>query len=298
MLDVSILIQALPYIRQFRDKLFVIKLGGELLRDAAHLDAIASDLTLASMVGIKVIAVHGGGPQANELSETLGFKPELVGGRRVTDDKALEVAKMVFAGKINTELLSALSRHGARAIGVSGVDANIVRAKRRPLTKVLDDEGTEREVDFGHVGDVESVDPTLLEHLIKASYVPVVCSLAADEQGTILNVNADTIAAELAIALGAEKLINMTSVPGVYADFATKAEVISVLTAARAEALIEENVAGKGMRPKLTNCIRAVRGGVHQAHIINGLTRHSLLVEIFTDRGIGTMVIDQDPQAA
>jgi acetylglutamate kinase len=290
MLDVSILIQALPYIREFRDKLFFVKFGGELVRDREHLDAIAGDLTLLHMIGIRLVVVHGGGPQANELSELLGFKPQIVQGRRVTDEKTLEVAKMVFAGKINVEILSALRKHGGRGVGVSGVDSGIIHARKRPVTTVVDDGGERREVDFGYVGDIEAVETDLLTHLVGKGYIPVVASLAADDDGTILNVNADTIAADLSMKIAAEKLIIATTVPGVYKDFATKDEIWSELTAEEARALVKDGTAGKGMSPKLTACARAVEGGVREAHIINGLTRHSLLMEVFTKRGIGTMV--------
>ncbi len=297
MLDVSILIQALPYIREFRDKTFVVKFGGEITREREHLDAIAGDLTLLSLVGIKIVAVHGGGPQANELSEVLGFKPQIVQGRRVTDERALEVVKMVFAGKINVEILSALRRHGGRGVGVSGVDAGIVKARKRPVTTVTAKDGTSQEVDFGYVGDIESVDPELLAHLVSKGFVPVVSSLAADDEGTVLNINADTIAAEIAIKLNAAKLISMTTVPGVYKDMGTKDEIHSVLTAAEARALIKEGTVGEGMIPKIEACAHAVEGGVREAHVINGLTRHSLLMEVFTKKGIGTMVV-RDKAAA
>lgn len=287
--DVSILIQALPYIRRFRDKIFVVKFGGELLRDPKHLDAIATDLTLLEMVNIKLVVVHGGGPQANELSETLGFKPQMVEGRRVTDETALEVAKMVFAGKLNTELLGAIHKHGGRGVGLSGIDGGLIRARRRPVTTVVEN-GQSREVDFGYVGDIASIDCTLLTNLVDRDFIPVVASLAADDDGTILNINADTIAAEIATALGAEKLIVMTSVPGVYKDFATKAEIHSQLSIAEARKLVEDGTAGKGMSPKLKACAKAVEGGVREAHIINGLEPHSLLIEIFTPSGVGTMV--------
>ncbi|MCC6360155.1 MAG: acetylglutamate kinase [Phycisphaerales bacterium] len=294
MLDVSILLQALPYIRQFRNRLFVVKFGGELLRDRAHLDAIATDLTLLDMVGIQLVVVHGGGPQANELSESLGFKPQMVEGRRVTDAAALEVAKMVFAGKINTEVLGALNKHGGKGVGLSGVDAALIRAHRRPVTTVIEN-GLAREVDFGFVGDVESVDPSLLQNLVERDFIPVVASLAADPDGTILNINADTIAAEVALAMKAEKLIVMTTVPGVYKDFATKAEMYSRLSVADARALIKDGTAGKGMSPKLKACAQAVEGGVREAHIINGLEPHSLLIEIFTESGAGTMISREGP---
>lgn len=289
MQDVSILVQALPYIRAFRHKLFVVKFGGELLRDREHLEAIASDLTLIHMVGIRVVVVHGGGPQANELSESLGFSPQLVGGRRVTDEAALEVAKMVFAGKINTEILSALHKHGGRGVGLTGVDAGLVQAHKRPITTVVEN-GATQQVDWGFVGDIDAIDPTVLIHLVEKGFIPVVSSLAADADGTILNVNADTIAAELAISLQAEKLISMTTVAGVYKDFATKAELWSSLTPEQALQLIKDGTAGKGMKPKLEACARAVERGVREAHVINGLTRHSLLMEVFTNKGIGTMI--------
>jgi len=289
MQDVSLLIQALPYIREFRDKLFVVKFGGELLRDREHLDAIAGDLTLLSMVGIRLIVIHGGGPQANELSESLGFRPELVGGRRVTDEAALEVAKMVFAGKINTEVISALQMHGGRAVGLTGIDAGLVRAHRRPRTTVVEN-GEKREIDFGFVGDIDAIDPRVLVHLVERGFIPVVSSLAADDKGTILNINADTIAAEIAVSMAAEKLFVMTTVPGVYRDFKKQDEIFSELTAAEARQLIADGVAGKGMAPKLNACAGAADRGVRETHIINGLTRHSLLLETFTKRGVGTMV--------
>ena len=294
MYDVSILLQALPYIRQFRDKLFVVKFGGELLQDPEHLDAIAGDLTLISMVGIRLMVVHGGGPQANELSETLGFRPQLVGGRRVTDEAALEVAKMVFAGKINTELLSALHKHGGRGVGLSGIDGGLVRAHKRPVATVMD-KGKPKEVDFGYVGDVDGVDPTVVLHLMAKGFIPVVSSLGADEQGTILNINADTIAAELASAVAAEKLIIMTNVPGVYRNFSDKQSLISTMRPAEVRRMVETGAAGDGMGPKLEACVRAVEHGVHEAHIIDGMTRHSLLLEIFTNTGVGTMIVPERP---
>src|SRR5882672_5042585 len=238
MYDVSMLLQALPYIRQFRDKLFVVKFGGELLQDPEHLAAIAEDLTLISLVGIRLMVVHGGGPQANELSETLGFRPQLVNGRRITDEAALEVAKMVFAGKINTELLSALHKHGGKGVGLSGIDGGLVRAHKRPVTTVVEN-GAKRQVDFGYVGDVDGVDPTLVTHLVQKGFIPVVSSLGADDSGTILNINADTIAAELASAVGAEKLIIMTNVPGVYRDRNDPSSIISTLTPPQIRRMIE-----------------------------------------------------------
>ena len=246
------------------------------------------------MVGIRLVVVHGGGPQANELSENLGFRPQLVHGRRITDEAALEVAKMVFAGKINTEVISALHKHGGRGVGLSGIDGGLVRAHRRPVTTVID-KGTPREIDFGYVGDVDGIDPTVVLHLVAKGFIPVVSPLGADEQGTILNINADTIAAELAASVNAEKLIVMTNVPGVYRDFATRKELISTLRPAEVRRMIETGAAGDGMGPKLEACVRAVEHGVHEAHVIDGLTKHSLLMEIFTNTGVGTMIAPETP---
>lgn len=290
MFDVSILIQALPYIRSFRDKLFVVKLGGELLQERSHLEAIAGDLTLLHMVGIRLIVVHGGGPQADQVSQSLGIETTRIGGRRVTNAETLEVAKMVFAGKINTEVLSALAKHGARPVGLSGIDAGLIRAHKRPMAMV-DDEGESREVDFGFVGDVDEVDPMILVNLVESGFLPVVSSLATDGDGNILNVNADTIASEIAAGMQAQKLIVMTGVSGIYRDFASRDELISVVSMIEAQRLFDNKTVFKGMRPKLEACMAAVARGVSSAHIINGLTRHSLLMETFTNKGIGTMLV-------
>jgi acetylglutamate kinase len=226
----------------------------------------------------------------------MGFLPQLVHGRRVTDEAALEVAKMVFAGKINTEVISALHKHGGRGVGLSGIDGGLIRAHRRPITTVVEN-GASRQVDFGYVGDVDGVDPTLVQHLVTRGFIPVVSSLAADDSGIILNINADTIAAELGAAVGAEKLILMTNVPGVFRDGKNRQEVISTLTPSQVRRMIETGAAGDGMAPKLEACVKAVEHGVHEAHIINGLTKHSLLMEIFTKAGVGTMVVIDRPQS-
>lgn len=288
--NISILIEALPYIRKFRDELFVIKLGGGLLKDKEQLELIAGDITLLHMVGIRVVLVHGGGPQANAMSEELGFKPRMVGGRRVTDEATLEVAKMIFAGKLNTDFKSALTKHGSKAVGLSGVDGGLVQAHRRPVTRVVED-GQEQDVDFGHVGDIDSVNPKLLMRLVEDGFIPVICSLAADSEGNILNVNADTIAAELAIASGAQKLILLSGIDGVYQKAPNQDKVYSKLSIEDVKGLMADGTATTGMKPKLLACCRALENGVSMAHVINGKTRHSLLIEILSDSGIGTMIV-------
>jgi acetylglutamate kinase len=291
--NVAMLIEALPYIREFRDKLFVVKLGGGLLKKKDHLEKIAGDLTLLHMVGIRLVLVHGGGPQANALSEELGFKPKMVAGRRVTDEATLEVAKMIFAGKLNTDFKSALTKHGCKAVGISGIDAGLIKAHKRPVTTVVED-GQSQEVDFGHVGDIDSVDPSIIKNLVENGFVPVVASLAGDGQGNVLNVNADTIAAELAIASDAEKLILLSGIDGVYKKAPNNDQVFSRLTVKQVGTLMTDGTVSAGMKPKLSACVRAVQNTVKEAHIINGLTPHSLLMEILTDRGIGTMIVESE----
>jgi acetylglutamate kinase len=189
-------------------------------------------------------------------------------------------------------LLSALHKHGGRGVGLSGIDGGLVRAHKRPVTTIMD-KGTPREVDFGYVGDVDGIDPTLVTHLVAKGFIPVVSSLGADEQGTILNINADTIAAELAASVSAEKLIIMTNVPGVYRDFSNKESLISSMRPPEVRRLIETGAAGEGMGPKLEACVRAVESGVREAHIIDGVTRHTLLMEVFTKAGVGTMIVPE-----
>jgi acetylglutamate kinase len=198
--DVKLLLQALPYIRRHKGATFVIKCGGEVARDSDALDLLAQDIALCAHVGIRTVVIHGGGPQATELSVKLGHEPHIVQGRRVTDDETLEVAKMVFAGQINIDILGALRRHGIQPVGVSGVDGNLISAVRRPATDVTDAQtGETRQVDFGHVGDITDVNTRLLRKLLDDGYVPVLASLGSDDAGSIYNINADTVAAHVAM---------------------------------------------------------------------------------------------------
>ena len=209
---------ALRYVRAYRDQIFVIKLGGEVLHQAEALSGVAAQLSLLSSLGVHLVIVHGGGPQASALSRKLGSEPKIIAGRRVTDDTALEAVVMSVAGQLNVAVLSALRAHHVRAVGLSGVDAELVSAHRRPPVQVVDDNGQEQRVDFGHVGDIERVDPRVLETLLQSGYVPVVSCLAGDGNGNVFNVNADTMAESLAVALRAQKLIFLTSAPGVLRD--------------------------------------------------------------------------------
>ena len=288
---------ALRYVRAYRDNIFVVKLGGDVLEDADVLDHVAAQIGLLSSLGIRLIVVHGGGPQVTALSRRLGAEPRLVAGRRVTDDDALDVVKMVVAGRLNVDILAAFRSHEVPAAGVSGVDAGLITARRRPPVPVTDDAGATAVVDFGHVGDVESVDTTVLQALLAARLVPVVASLAGDGDGNVYNVNADTIAESLAVALKAEKLIFMTGAPGVLRDRNDPATLVTFADAGDLQALMATGVIVGGMRPKVEACIRAAVGGVERTHIISGRTTDALLLEVFTGSGCGTMIVARKEKA-
>jgi acetylglutamate kinase len=291
-LDGELLREALPYIRRFKGKDFVLKISGKVTEHPGSLASLAEEIALLQQVGIRVTIVHGGGAQATELSQRLGLETKLVNGRRITDDETLEVVKMVFAGKISVEILSALRLHGVHAVGVSGIDGNVVLAQRRGKKRLLNPETGKRElVDFGNVGDVVDVDPRLLKTLLDAGYLPVVSPLAADEEGQVYNVNADTIASALAVELSAEKLILLSDVPGVLARPDDPESLISRLTAAEARKLAKSPSVTGGMVAKLEEVSQVAERGVRAVHLVNGNQRNALLSEIFGDRGSGTMVV-------
>ena len=293
--DIGILKQALPYFREYKGKTFVIKIGGELVQKLEVIDDIAQDISLMHQVGIKTVVVHGGGPQANELSERLGITPKIVEGRRITDEQALEVTKMVFAGKINHEILTLLRKHGSKSVGLSGIDGDVVVAKKRAPVEVVDrSTGEKNNVDFGHVGDIREVNVDLLKTLLAESYIPVISSIADDGEGNILNINADTVAARIAVALGAYKYITMTNVSGVLNHRNDPSSRISYISRKGAVKLIEDGVVEGGMAPKVTMCAWAVENGVKRVHIVNGLEADSLLREVFTKKGIGTMILKRE----
>jgi len=291
-LRLDLLREALPYIQRFQGQTFVVKLSGKATEDHNNLSSLAEELALLHQVGIHLCVVHGGGKQLSELASRMGVEQTIIDGRRVTDDATLEMAKMVFAGKINTDILSALRNRGVEAVGLSGVDGNIVHAERRPPKEVLNRETGERaEVDFGHVGDVVEINSRLLTVLLDQGYLPVVSSLGADAEGTVFNINADTIAAEIAIQLKAEKLILLSDVDGIYLRAGEPETKLSRLTASEAEQLITDGRATGGMIPKLQSIAQLLRRGVHSAHIISGTNRNALLSEIFTNQGTGTMIV-------
>lgn len=287
----DLLREALPYIQRFKNKIFVVKLSGKITEDQSQLNSLAEEITLCQQVGIHVAVIHGGGKQLTSIAERMGISQRIINGRRVTDTETLEVAKMVFAGQINTDILSALRRSGAETVGLSGVDGNIIHARRREIKKVLNqDTGQVETIDYGHVGDIININVRLLRLLLDNDYIPVLASLGADDQGNVYNINADTIAAEIAVHLEAEKLILMTDVDGILKDVNDPMSRISRLSVEEAERLVSDRVVASGMLPKIAAIAHLIRRGVHSAHIINGSKRNALLREVFTDEGAGTMI--------
>jgi len=288
---------ALRYVRAYRDRVFVVKLGGDVLSDPAILDGVSAQLGLLSSLGIRLVVVHGGGPQATALSRRLGVEPTIVAGRRVTDDAALDVAKMVYGGMLNTDLVAALREHRLQAVGLSGVDADLIQAKRRPPVSVVDDAGKTRTVDYGHVGDIERVDPRVLYTLVEARFIPVVASLAGDDEGNVYNVNADTVAESIAVATQAMKLIFMTGAPGVLRDRNDPSSLVTFADPDDLTSLMASGALVGGMRPKVEACIRAATSGVERTHIIDGRAPDALLLEVFTGAGCGTMIVGRKEKA-
>lgn len=296
--SVTALRTAIPYIRAYKGRVFVVKLGGRLCEPGPTLDNIVEQLSLLYQVGIRIVVVHGGGDQLNALSERLGCKPNIVAGRRVTDDETLELAKMVFAGSVNTDIIAAFRGHGVSAIGMTGVDAGVVTVVKRPVRSVTDPStGKTQDVDFGHVGDVTHVAADPLRHQLAGGLVPVIGSLAADEAGNVYNVNADTLASRIATALGAAKYFLLTTVDGVLRDVRDPSTLCSWLDIAQLQNLIDSGVIAGGMLPKLAACVDALKGGVSRVHIVNGTQPDTLLSEIFTNEGCGTLIVSQRDNA-
>lgn len=279
--------RAIPYVRLYRGRTFVIKAGGAGLQDADLSRALVEQVEALHQLGIRVVLVHGGGPQASALAKTLGGEVRFVEGRRITDDTALAAAVMALNGEVNTRLLAACRAVGLPAIGVSGVDAGLVRAKRRPPVTV----GSGETVDYGHVGDVVAVEPAVLTGLLDAGYVPVVSPLAADDAGAILNCNADGVAAKLAIALGAEKLIVLTDAPGLLENPDDTGSLVSYTDLGGLARLRARGALRDGMAPKAKAIEEALGGGVRRAHLLPSRVHDSLLLEVFTNEGAGTLVV-------
>jgi len=279
----KVLIEALPWLQRFHDAIVVVKYGGNAMVDEELKTAFAQDIAFLRSAGLHPVVVHGGGPQISSMLDRLGIASEFRGGLRVTTPEAMDVVRMVLVGQVGRELVGLINQAGARAVGLSGEDAGMFTARRRGA--VVDG----AEVDVGLVGDVVDVDPAAVLDLIEAGRVPVVSTVAPDEDGQVLNVNADTAAAALAVALEARRLVVLTDVEGVYADWPDRSSLLTELTAEALEAMMP--TLQSGMVPKMEACLRAVRGGVPAASVIDGRVAHSVLLEVFTPEGAGTMVL-------
>lgn len=282
------LIEALPWLAEYAGETVVIKYGGNAMTDDALKRAFAEDIVFLRRVGVKPVVVHGGGPQISSMLSKLDIDSEFRGGLRVTTPEAMDVVRMVLVGQVGRELVNLINQHGPFAVGMSGEDGGLFTAKRRGL--MVDDE----EIDLGLVGDVKSVDPSSLLDLIDAGRIPVVATVAPDEHGQVHNVNGDTAAAALAVALGAKRLVMLTNVAGVYANYPDEDSVITQISTTEVTSMMP--TLDSGMIPKMEACVRAVQGGVTSATVIDGRVPHCLLLEIFTDEGIGTMVTDGEDQ--
>ena len=280
-----VLTEALPYIRRFAGKTMVIKYGGNAMADGACSTSFARDVVLMRLVGMNPIVVHGGGPQIGKLLGRLGKKSEFVQGMRVTDDETLDVVQMVLGGLVNKEIVSGLTQAGGRAVGISGKDSAMIRARKMVLSGGL--ASAPEIIDIGHVGEVESIDPGLVESLCATGFIPVVAPIGVDDSGQSYNINADLVAGKLASVLNAEKLILLTNTRGVLSK---QGELLTGLKPPQVEALIADGTIHGGMLPKIRCALDAVNSGVRSSHIVDGRLEHSVLLELFTDEGIGTLI--------
>ena len=285
---VSALKHAAPYIRLFKGKVFVLKAGGEIFADKAATTALMEQVGLLHQVGVRVVVVHGGGPQSTKLATALGFDTTFVDGRRVTDDATLDVAMMVLNGQINTRVLASCRDLQIPAVGISGVDAGLIRAHKRPPV----DRGDDTPLDYGFVGDIDSVDADILKKQLDNGLMPVVSPLSCDESGTLLNINADTVAAAIAAELDAEKLILMTGAPGVLEDVDDPQSLISYIDRKHLDKLRDTGKLADGMLPKAAAIDSALANGVQRVHVISYNVPDSLLLEVFTNEGTGTLVVN------
>jgi acetylglutamate kinase len=284
----NILMEALPYIRRFYQKTFVVKYGGHAMRDEKLKENFAKDIVLLNYIGIQPVIVHGGGPQIGKVLEQMGIESSFVDGLRVTDGETMDVVEMVLGGKVNKEIVSLINRHGGRAVGLSGKDGSLISAKKKKVTRASLPDRPPEIIDLGMVGEVVSLDTKVVHALEGERFIPVIASVGVGEHGESYNINADTVAGALAIALQAEKLILMTDVEGVK----DKADnLIPTLTAKQAEKLTKSKTIAGGMIPKVTCCLEALRSSVKKAHIIDGRVQHAVLLEVFTAEGIGTQIV-------
>ena len=285
MKDIDVLIEALAYIKKFHDEKILIKYGGHAMVDDEAKSSTARDTVLLKYVGMKPLIVHGGGPEISRSMDKLGKESKFIKGLRVTDEETMEIIEMVLVGKISTEIVSELIRHDGDAISLSGKDSSLIFAHRKGASKV-----DEEVIDLGLVGEVDHINTDLLEMFLDNDYIPVISPVGIDVEGNSLNLNADTAAGEVASAVGAEKMIILTDVPGVLRDPSDPDSLIQKIKISEVPGLIEEGIISGGMIPKIETCVKAIENGVKSCHIIDGRKKHSLLLEIFTTDGIGTMI--------
>ncbi len=290
MYNVNILMEALPYIKKFHSKKILIKYGGHAMVNEDSMALTARDTVLLKYVGIDPIVVHGGGPEISRAMEKLGKKSEFVEGLRVTDEETMEIIQMVLVGKISTNIVSQINLHGGKSIGISGKDSELIRARKKPNMLINESTGETKEVDLGFVGEVICINNEILEMFTSNNYIPVIAPIGLGENGSTLNLNADTAAGEIAQSVDAEKLIILTDVPGLLRDPDDPSTLIQRIRVDEVPGLIEEGIISGGMIPKIETCVNALNGGVKSAHIIDGRVKHSILLEIFTKEGIGTMI--------
>ena len=284
----SILAEALPYIKRFRKKTIVVKYGGNAMVDEGLKEGFARDIVLMKLVGINPVVVHGGGPQINQLLDKIGKESQFIQGMRVTDRETMDVVEMVLGGLVNKDIVNLVNRHGGKAVGLSGKDGGLIRARKMIVTGKDDPALSAPEIiDIGHVGEVESVDPEIVTLLESGEFIPVIAPIGVDSDGQTYNINADIVAGTLARTLMAEKLVLMTNTPGVLDD---SGEVMTGLTATEVDAMVKSGAIHGGMLPKVSCALDAVKSGVRTAHIIDGRVEHALLLEVFSDEGVGTLI--------
>ncbi|MDI7259289.1 MAG: acetylglutamate kinase [Thermodesulfobacteriota bacterium] len=283
----KVLIEALPYIRRFYDKTIVIKYGGSTMEEEGMKRSFALDVVLLKYIGLNPVVVHGGGPQIGEMLTKLGKKSQFIEGMRVTDGETMDVVEMVLVGKVNKEIVAMINQQGGKAVGLSGKDGRLILAKKMRLTRKTGKDKDSEIVDIGMVGEVKSIHPGVIEALEKENFIPVIAPIGVGEEGETYNINADLVAGKIASALGAEKLILLTDVEGVMDE---KKRLIPTLVAKEARQLISQKVISSGMIPKVNCCLDALEEGVNKTHIIDGRVEHAILLEIFTDVGIGTQI--------
>jgi len=284
----NVLIEALPYIRNFYGKTFVIKYGGAAMIEEKLKDAFAQNIVLLNFIGIKPVIVHGGGPRINKVMEKMGKKPTFIHGQRVTDKETMDIVEMVLGGLINKEIVALINSHGGRAIGLSGKDGNLIRARKKVVKKLSPETGAPEIIDLGLVGEIEKVNPNIIHSIEKDGFIPVIAPLGAGHNNETLNINADYVAGAIAASLRAEKLILLTDTQGILDK---NKKLIPTLNNKKIKSLISKNIISGGMLPKVQACQDALRGGVKKTHVIDGRIPNALLLEIFTEKGIGTEIV-------